>query len=196
MSNGPVPLPILRLDVSAIARSGSSRVAPMNDGACLGCARCTLKRGTDRARDPKAMPQASTSAATPNVSWPSMAPEAFLASGGIVSADELAMQLREQFEQPISRVARWIVSGQIVSFTFASQTMVPLFQFETTPLRPRPALRKIIAELNDVLDEGEVVEWFALFNGALSGARPADCMSDPDLVYQAARVDRYVMRGC
>lgn len=180
--------------VVSIERIGLQPASPEAD-ARRGCAECPMKRGAGPARDPMATARKSRPA-PPVDGWPSTLLEAFRESGGVVSGDEFAMLLREQVEQPLSKIAKWIVSRQILSFSSASQTMVPLFQFEKSTLCPYPALQKIIAELNGVLEESEVVEWFARANCALSGARPANCMNDLELVHQAARVDRYVMRGC
>ena len=121
---------------------------------------------------------------------------AFRATGGVVSGDSLAMMLRGGSDQPISLLARWIVNRQVLSFECHSQTLLPMFQFDSSGVTVRPGLRPVMAELSEVFDDRELVDWFAAPNGWLSGKAPAAVFAvDLPAVLQAARADRFVASG-
>ena len=120
----------------------------------------------------------------------------FRATGGVVSGDSLALLLRRRSDQPLSLLARWIVNRQVLSFECHSQTMLPMFQFDLAALTVQPGLRPVMAELTDVFDDWELVDWFARPNGWLSGESPVAVFAgDLAAVLQAARADRFVAMG-
>ena len=130
--------------------------------------------------------------------------EAFTTSGGLVSGDELAALLRAvapaagtaALSQPISRVARWIVSGAVVAFGGPRAWLLPLFQFDLSTGTVRPGVSALRADLQAVFDEIELALWFVTPNDWLGGARPALALrSDLPAELRAARADRYVARG-
>ena len=122
--------------------------------------------------------------------------DAFRATGGVVSGDALAMQLRRRLDQPLSLLARWIVKRQVLSFECHSQTLLPMFQFDPSGLTVHPGLRPVMAELIDVFDERELVDWFATPSCWLSGASPVAVFADDvPAVLRAARADRFVATG-
>ncbi|MDR6858518.1 hypothetical protein [Variovorax guangxiensis] len=121
---------------------------------------------------------------------------AYHRTGGLALGDELAQRLGERLEQPISVVARWIVSRTVLSFGWRSQTLLPLFQFDAKDMSLRPAVADVVRELVDVFDDWELAVWFAQPNGWLRYAAPVDAIGrDPSAVLCAARAERFVARG-
>lgn len=136
--------------------------------------------------------------------WLSTA-RAFADTGGLVSGDELAELLRQQSHddalmrvpQPLSLVARWIVSQSVVSIDSPWGRMLPLFQFDLPRAAVHPGMRPLLAELQGVLDDVELALWFVTPNEWLGGVCPAQAMHHGlAAVRQAARTDRYVALGC
>lgn len=117
-------------------------------------------------------------------------------SGGVADGDAVASLLRLRFDQPMSLLARWIVSRQVVSFTWRGQTQLPLFQFELDRMAVRESVRTVVAELSMAFDDWDLASWFAQPNSWLGGAVPADAIEhDLDSVLHAARADRFVAMG-
>ena len=116
--------------------------------------------------------------------------------GGIASGDDLALLLRPSSEQPISRLARWIVARHVVSFHCGGTTWLPLFQFERAPMRVRPDVQAVIREISDVFDDWELAAWFALPNAWLKSRTPVEALLvHPSAVREAARADRFIAHG-
>jgi hypothetical protein len=121
---------------------------------------------------------------------------AFLPSGGLVSGNLLSHLLRHGLDQPISKLARWIVDRHVLSFEIDGQIWLPMFQFDPSSLRLLPAVQLVIDELRDVFDAWELSEWFARPNSLLGGGVPASVVArDGRAVLQAARLDRFVAAG-
>jgi hypothetical protein len=130
---------------------------------------------------------------------------AFADTGGLVSADELADLLRQNSDlsswpplmpQPVSLVARWIVSNVVVTIDSPWGRMLPLFQFDLPRGVVHPCMRPLLAELRGVFDDAELALWFVTPNDWLDGRRPAHAMHhDLPAVRLAARTDRYVALG-
>jgi hypothetical protein len=117
-------------------------------------------------------------------------------TGGLVSCDEAAALLRRHRDQPISVLARWIVAGTVVNFSWQGQTLVPLFQFDLRDMSLRRAASEVICELWGVFDDLDLAIWFAQPNAWLGNAAPVDALEiDQPAVLQAARADRYIARG-
>jgi len=115
--------------------------------------------------------------------------------GGFVPADCVSELLRAHWDQPVSRVARWIARREVVSVTWRSQVWLPLFQFERPSLDLVPAVAALVRELRPVYDDWELAEWFAGPHDALGGRVPAaEVLRAPRLVREAARRDRFVNR--
>ena len=122
--------------------------------------------------------------------------QAFRATGGVVCGDELAYLLRRRSRQPISIVARWIVSRQVVSFEWQSQTMLPLFQFDSSDMALRPCVAEIVRELVNTYDDWDAAWWFASPNAWLDGSMPVERVDQgANEVLDAARADRFIARG-
>lgn len=121
---------------------------------------------------------------------------AFAPTGGILSTDCLLQLLRHRLDQPISTLARWIASGDVVSFEARGSVWLPMFQFEPSTLQLRSGVTKAARELRGVLDDWELAAWFAHPNSSLQGLTPADAvLRDEHTVHEAAQVDRFVATG-
>jgi hypothetical protein len=120
---------------------------------------------------------------------------AFRAHGGLLSGEELARRVRGRYEQPISTVARWIVSRSIMSFSWQTQTLVPSFQFGRPDMTLKSPVERVVCELQAVFDDWELVLWFAQPNAWLEDASPVDLLAEDEMaVLQAARADRFIAR--
>ncbi len=123
--------------------------------------------------------------------------QCFRRHGGLLDGDELAGTQRPDIAQPISHIARLIVARRIVSLDYGTRRLVPLFQFQPGELAVRPEFTRIRSELVDVLDDGEVAHWFGTGNSWLEGESPVAVFSvDAESVREAARADRFLLRGC
>jgi hypothetical protein len=120
---------------------------------------------------------------------------AFRPQGGMADSDEVAERLLRHTDQPISRLARWIVNRDVLSVSWRSRLMLPLFQFDLAAFTPRPPVREVIRELTPVLGDWALALWFARSNALLGGATPADAIArDPAAVLEAAREERQRVR--
>lgn len=118
------------------------------------------------------------------------------AIGGVAECGDLVELLRRQVPQPLSVLARWIASRDLVCVQYRAQTLVPLFQIDFLHARVRPGVGMVLDELQGFCDgELTMAEWFAGPNVWLGGAAPATLIGvgDADVV-GAARADRFVAR--
>lgn len=119
----------------------------------------------------------------------------FCRTGGVVTGNKLAALVAPHSQQAVSKVARWIVSRRALSFSWEGQTLLPLFQFEGRGMQLSEGMATVLPELVDVFDNWELAQWFANPSPWLGGVAPADLMTTrPDLVHDAARVDRFIAR--
>lgn len=116
--------------------------------------------------------------------------------GGFVTGDEVAGLMRGHVDQPVSVLARWIVTRQVLGFEWRSQTWIPLFQFNLAEMSVRPDVWHVLRELSSALEDWELAIWFASPNVWLQDAVPLDMIDrDPSAVLHAARTDRFVAMG-
>jgi hypothetical protein len=121
---------------------------------------------------------------------------AFLRQGGLAGADAVTELMRPCMDQSISRLARWIVDGEVLSVQWGSRLLVPLFQFDRFSMLPRPAVGEVIRELAPVRDDWSLALWFARPNPLLGWVAPVDLIQDhPEAVVDAARDQRLLLRG-
>jgi hypothetical protein len=121
----------------------------------------------------------------------------FAQHGGVLAADEVADLMRPLVHQPLSRLARWIATREVVTIVLRSALFVPMFQFDRTLMELRPRCREAVLELSGAMVDGDVALWFAAPNAWLDGARPVAVVEcDPDGVLEAARADRSIRCGC
>ena len=117
-------------------------------------------------------------------------------TGGLATGDAVAQRLAIFSDQPISVMARWIVDRIVVSFRWQSQTLVPLFQFDTAPMSLHAEVADIVRELIPAFDDWETALWFSEPNGWLGGGVPAEMvLRHRGAVLEAARADRFVALG-
>ncbi len=142
-------------------------------------------------------------AASPDEHWSATA-RAFAETGGLVSGDELAERLRQNAHSsgsispvdPVSLVARWIVTQSVVTLESPWGSVLPLFQFDLPNATVHPGMRPVLSELRGAFDDVELALWFVTENDWLGGACPAQVMqTDLQAVRQAARSDRFVAVG-
>jgi len=120
---------------------------------------------------------------------------ALMRHGGFVPADQLCSLLRAHWDQPLSRMARWIARREVVSVSWRAQIWLPMFQFERPSLDIRPAVSEVVVALRQVYDDWALAEWFVRPHEQLARRVPAMELScDPAAVKAAARRDRFVNR--
>lgn len=121
---------------------------------------------------------------------------AYRGSGGLARADEVVALLERRGRPGVSALARWIVERSVISFEWQAQTWLPWFQFAHPQQVPEPSLGAVLAELATVYDGWDLAHWFVRPNSALAERRPVEALArDPAGVLQAARADRFVVRG-
>lgn len=132
--------------------------------------------------------------------WMSIA-AAFADTGGLVSGDELADLIRQQamldsrlqISQPVSLVARWIVSGMALSMDSPWGIVLPLFQFDLQRATLHPEVPMVCAELGGLREGAELALWFVTPNEWLEGLRPAQVLRSQ--LSEVRRAARHVADG-
>lgn len=115
----------------------------------------------------------------------------YQSKGGLVSGEAVALLLRDSVDQPLSKLARWIVTRAVVSFASQSQTLLPLFQFDMSTMSLRTGIAEVTRTLSPVFDDTELAKWFVRPNHWLHGAMPLDTIAhDQPFVLEAARADK------
>lgn len=118
------------------------------------------------------------------------------ATGGLARGDDLALCLGQGQPGGHARLARLMVSGQVFSFAWLDTYWVPMFQFDPAGLRLRDDSRAVLRELVEVLDGWSLAVWFVQPSHCLAGRSPLSLLrSDLPAVLQAARLQRYVVKG-
>lgn len=116
----------------------------------------------------------------PSSRWSAIA-AAFADTGGWVSGNELADLIAQQtpeddrfhVSQPVSLVARWIVSGKVISIATPWGEMLPLFQFDLHRAELRYGVAMVRTELQGVLEGADLALWFVTPHERLQGECPA-----------------------
>ena len=121
---------------------------------------------------------------------------AYKTRGGTARADDLALLLEEKHKGDFVSVAKRIVARDIFSFEWQSHYWVPMFQLNPHDLSVKLEVRRVVRELDGVLDSWTMAQWFAQPNVWLKGQTPVD-MVDRQFseVLNAARSDRFVATG-
>lgn len=120
----------------------------------------------------------------------------FTRTGGLVCADDIARLLRRHDHQPLSLLARWIVTRELVSVSANEQIFIPLFQFDLSSMTLPATLSAVLRELTPAFGEWDLALWFASPNAWLSNRAPAEVLwTDAALLLEAARADRFVAMG-
>ena len=119
----------------------------------------------------------------------------FARHGGCAPADHVCCLLRAYWDQPVSRVGRWIAHRDIVSITWQTQIWIPMFQFERPSLDIVPSVSELVKGLRSVYDDWELAEWFLRPHELLAGRSPVVLLAcDPWSVKEAARMDHFINR--
>lgn len=120
---------------------------------------------------------------------------AYVRHGGCTPADHVCGLLRTHWDQPLSRVARWIAQREVVSLTWRSQVWIPMFQFERPSLDLMPCVNELVHDLRSAYDDWELAEWFVRPHDLLAGRSPVVLLGcDPRAVKEAARMDYFINR--
>jgi len=121
---------------------------------------------------------------------------AFRETGGLLRGDEVADLLVQKGTGDVSRLARWIVTRQVLSFEWRGELWIPMFQFNRRDMGLKNETRHIAGELAPAFDNWALALWFATPNTWLGDRLPAVAIDDDfSAVLQAARTDRYVAMG-
>lgn len=107
--------------------------------------------------------------------------------GGLASPEGIVTLMRPFWRQPISMLAKWIIGRRVVSFSWRSQMMIPVFQF----VRPRMTPNQVIADcalaFGDLTDDEGFAAWFVRPSASLDLRMPVDLLGmDPGAVIGAA----------
>lgn len=114
-------------------------------------------------------------------------------SGGLARAEEVLTLLECHGGLSVTTLARWIVERSVISFEWQAQIWLPWFQFNRAGMTRVRGLTPVLAELTTACDPWEPAHWFVRPNSCLAGRIPAELMRcDPDAVFDAARVERFV----
>ncbi len=118
---------------------------------------------------------------------------AFAPSGGLVRADDLALQLRERQRVDYVSLARMIAGGDVCSYEWQRILWLPMFQFDPHDLAVKQSARMVLDELGNEFRHWALAAWFARPNPWLADRRPVDLMRlNPLAVMEAACADRYI----
>ena len=121
------------------------------------------------------------------------------ARGGLASPDEVLGLMRPYWRQPLSVLAKWIVVRKVVSFTWRTQILLPVFQFERPRMTPHQAIADCSLALVDLMGEEAFAAWFVSPGRWLGQRMPVDTLlSEPDAVVDAAgrtRLELIDLRG-
>lgn len=107
--------------------------------------------------------------------------------GGLASPEEIIIQMRPYWRQPVSILSKWIVSRKVVSFSWRTRMLLPIFQFECARITPNQAIADCSLELGDLMDDEGFASWFVHPCDCLAHRMPVDMIFDePDAVVDAA----------
>ena len=121
---------------------------------------------------------------------------AYRPTGGTVRADDLSRHVRSEEPGHLTNLARKLVSGSILSYSWRQTLWVPLFQFSPNSSAVRSDVTRVMDELAGAFDSWEIAVWFVQPNSWLKGQRPLDVLDRLGAdVLQAARADRFVAMG-
>lgn len=120
----------------------------------------------------------------------------FRETGGLARGDEVAELLAHRGTGDVSRLARWIVSRDVIGFDWRGELWVPLFQFELGGMTLRTGVAQVTQELAPEFDPWALAVWFSTPNAWLSDRSPAEAVGDDVVaVTEAARADRFALAG-
>lgn len=114
---------------------------------------------------------------------------AYRTSGGLATGHEIAAR---RPRTGLSELARAIAARELIGMEWGGQRWLPFFQFECGDVAVRAPVRLLVGELADLLDDGDMAQWFVQPNAWLNGAQPLQLLdSDFAHVHDAARALRF-----
>ena len=114
---------------------------------------------------------------------------AYRTSGGLATGHEIAAR---RPRTGLSELARAIAARELIGMEWGGQRWLPFFQFERGDVAVRAPVRLLVGELADLLDDGDMAQWFVQPNAWLNGAQPLQLLdSDFAHVHDAARALRF-----
>lgn len=118
---------------------------------------------------------------------------AYRTSGGLATGHEIAAR---RPRTGLSELARAIAARELIGMEWGGQRWLPFFQFERGDVAVRAPVRLLVGELADLLDDGDMAQWFVQPNAWLNGAQPLQLLdSDFAHVHDAARALRFACRN-
>lgn len=110
--------------------------------------------------------------------------------GGLVSADALARRLPRETPQPLSWVARRIVSRELLVLNTPQALWLPAFQFTQPDCDIHPGVARVLSHLQPAFSDWEIALWFTLEHPALAQRRPVELLgTDDDAITRMAFAD-------
>ncbi len=117
-------------------------------------------------------------------------------TGGLMRGDEVAGLMLQRGAGDVARLARWVVTRQVLSLDWRGDWWIPMFQFNLADMRLKNETGEVAGELAPAFDNWALAQWFATPNAWLHDRMPASVLGDDfDGVLQAARADRFVAMG-
>lgn len=120
----------------------------------------------------------------------------FRATGGLATGEEVGEKSARRQHDGLSRLARKVAAGEVISFDWQGKLWLPMFQFNHETMEMNEGTRQIVCELTRIMDGWEITQWFATPHAALRNAIPVDMLiAQPEAALNAARLDRFVAQG-
>ena len=119
----------------------------------------------------------------------------FRATGGLATGHEVSERFVQRQPDGLSKLARAIAAGEMISFSWQANLWLPMFQFDLHTMEMNMAVNKIISELRPIMDGWEITQWFAAPHSALANVVPLEALhSMPEIILDAARTERNLHR--
>ncbi len=119
--------------------------------------------------------------------------QAYRATGGLASGDDVARMLEDRHCGDFVRLARLIVSGELFGFDWGGTFWVPMFQFNLRDLSIKDSAQRVQAQLPAACDGWMRAVWFARPHADLYDRPPVDLLEiDLPAVLAAARAERFI----
>jgi hypothetical protein len=116
--------------------------------------------------------------------------------GGLASPEGIVSLMRPFWRQPISVLAKWIIGRRVVSFSWRSQMLLPVFQFERPRMTPHQVIADCSLALSEVTDDEGFAAWFVRPSEWLDQRMPVDLLEmDPGSVIEAAGKTRVALKA-
>lgn len=110
---------------------------------------------------------------------------ACLAETKLLTAAQVCEQSGLNPRKKSEPASRWKREKRIFAVRKGGVNLYPAFQFAGG--RPRPVIRKILAETADSFTPWQIAFWFESGNGWLDGEQPQDCLDRAEDVVMAAK---------